>query len=74
MSLFSKLAPKPFDMDAAAMFGGLSQQYPGKRNSFDRMIAAHALALNVTLVTNNVADFDIYQAAGLRLENWCVTE
>jgi len=35
---------------------------------FDRMIAAHALSLGATLVTNNARDFrDI---PGLRVENW----
>lgn len=33
------------------------------------MIAAHALALKVTLVTNNVADFAIY---GSDIENWAI--
>ncbi|MGY2732450.1 PIN domain-containing protein [Sphingomonas sp. UYP23] len=41
---------------------------PFKRGSFDRLIAAHALALDLTLVTNNERDFaDI---PGLRVENW----
>ncbi len=41
---------------------------PFRRSSFDRLIAAHALALNLTLVTNNERDFaDI---PGLRVENW----
>jgi len=34
------------------------------------MIAAHAISLNVILVTNNLSDFSIYQSAGLKLENW----
>jgi tRNA(fMet)-specific endonuclease VapC len=57
----------PFDVKAAAMFGKLSQQFPNRKSSFDRMIAAHALALKATLVTNNVADFVSY---GVKLENW----
>lgn len=36
--------------------------------SLDTLIAAHALALNVTLVTNNAAEFS--RVDGLRLENW----
>jgi len=70
MALFLKLSPRNFDMDAAVMFGQLSQQFRDRKNSFDRMIAGHAIALDVTLVTNNKADFIQYQAAGLRLENW----
>jgi tRNA(fMet)-specific endonuclease VapC len=34
----------------------------------DKLIAAHALALQVTLVTNNPADFQAYP--GLCMENW----
>jgi len=70
MALFRKLSPRDFGMDAALIFGRLSQQFPSRKSSFDRMIAAHALALGVTLVTNNTADFDIYRDAGLKLENW----
>jgi len=70
MALFWKLSPMPFDMDAAAMFGSLSQQFRNRNNSFDRMIAAHAMSRDVVLVTNNTADFLVYQPAGLKLENW----
>ena len=53
-----------FDEPAARVYA----QLPFKRGSFDRLIAAHALAAQRTLVTNNEADFaDI---PGLRLENW----
>ncbi|MCE5360064.1 type II toxin-antitoxin system VapC family toxin [Candidatus Igneacidithiobacillus taiwanensis] len=69
-ALLSRLTAKDFDMDAAAIFGKLSQQFPARRSSFDRMIAAHALSLGVTLVTNNTADFDLYVGAGLVVENW----
>ncbi len=69
-ALLSRLTPKDFDMDAAATFGKLSQQFPARKSSFDRMIAAHALSLGVTLVTNNTADFDLYVGAGLVVENW----
>jgi tRNA(fMet)-specific endonuclease VapC len=36
--------------------------------SLDTLIAAHALAINVTLVTNNASEFS--RVDGLRLENW----
>jgi tRNA(fMet)-specific endonuclease VapC len=39
-----------------------------RRDAFDRLIAAHALAVEATLVTNNEADFQDYP--GLQLENW----
>jgi tRNA(fMet)-specific endonuclease VapC len=35
---------------------------------FDEMIAAHALALNATLVTDNIKHFE--RVPGLNLENW----
>lgn len=70
MELFYRLSPRDFDMDAAMVFGKLSQQFPNRKSSFDRMIAAHAIALDVILITNNISDFEIYQSAGLRVENW----
>lgn len=53
-----------FDTEAAQRYAGL----PFKRRGFDRLIAAHALHLDLTVVTANVADFaDI---PGLRVEDW----
>ncbi|MCL1962060.1 MAG: type II toxin-antitoxin system VapC family toxin [Desulfovibrionaceae bacterium] len=68
--LFNKLIPQDFGIKAAFIFGELSRKFPNRKINFDRMIAAHAMALDVTLVTNNTADFDIYQGSGLKLENW----
>ena len=39
-----------------------------RRDAFDRLIAAHATSLGLTLVTNNEADFRDYP--GLIVENW----
>ena len=39
-----------------------------RRHVMDRLIAAHALSVGVTLVTNNEADFSGYP--GLVVENW----
>ncbi|MBX3595426.1 type II toxin-antitoxin system VapC family toxin [Sphingomonas sp.] len=53
-----------FDREAARVCATI----PFRHARFDRLIAAHALALGVTLVTNNEADFaDI---PGLKTENW----
>ena len=38
------------------------------RDALDKLIASHALALGVTLVTNNEADFVSYP--GLKVDNW----
>jgi tRNA(fMet)-specific endonuclease VapC len=56
----------PFDERAALVFAEL----PFKRASYDRLIAAHALALGLTLVTDNKADFA--DVPGLKVENWTV--
>ena len=62
---FSRHIPVlPFDLLAAKYYPEL----PFKRASFDRLVAAHALSLNLILVTDNVRDFaDVPQ---LRVENW----
>jgi DNA gyrase subunit B len=39
-----------------------------KKDHLDKLIAAHAVAADVTLVTNNTRDFARYP--GLRVENW----
>ena len=54
----------PFDREAARFYARL----PFRRRGFDRLIAAHALALNATLVTNNPRDFE--DIPNLRVENW----
>ncbi|WP_343228402.1 type II toxin-antitoxin system VapC family toxin [Sphingomonas yunnanensis] len=54
----------PFDAGAAWSYARL----PFRRGSFDRLIAAHALALNAILVTNNERDFA--GIPGLAVENW----
>ena len=63
-SLFRWVDVRPFDQAAADAY----TRIPFRRARFDRLIAAHALALDLTIVTANEADFaDI---PGLRLENW----
>jgi tRNA(fMet)-specific endonuclease VapC len=64
--LFEVVPVMDFDSRAAVRYGALAF----RRHSFDRLIAAHALALNLALVTNNEADFaDVPE---LKLENWTV--
>jgi len=41
---------------------------PFRRGRFDRLLAAHAVGRNLTLITNNEVDFA--DVPGLRVENW----
>lgn len=54
----------PFEEAAARAFA----RVPFRRGKLDRLIAAHALALDVVLITNNERDFA--DVPGLRVENW----
>lgn len=64
----------PFPQEAAEIYALLSRKYPQRARAFDRLIAAHAIALGVPLVTNNTKDFAKMQADGLQLENWAQPE
>jgi tRNA(fMet)-specific endonuclease VapC len=67
--LTQRIPVQPFDQPAAASYGVLRAAVRERnRNALDRLIAAHALSLDLTLVTNNLADFKDYP--GLRVENW----
>ena len=60
-----------FDRSAAAAYGPLraAMEAAGAPiGPLDTQIAAHALALGVTLVSNNTREFA--RVPGLRLENW----
>lgn len=59
----------PFDAAAARAYGRIIAQCGWARGrDYDRMIAAHAISSDLTLVTNNVADF--HDIPGLSIENW----
>lgn len=61
----------PYDDQAIWHYARLRQQLQstGKTiGSLDMLIAAHALSLGVTLVTNNTKEFE--RIEGLKLENW----
>ena len=60
----ANIAVLPFDDAAAIEYGRL----PFERRSFDRLIAAHALSLGLTVVTANEVDFA--NILDLRVENW----
>jgi len=59
-----------FDAEAGNMYGVLTAKHPDRANGFDRLIAAHAIAAGVKLITNNPADFALYLDDGLAVENW----
>lgn len=56
----------PFDEAAAREYAHL----PFKRARFDRLLAAHALSIGATVITNNEADFA--DVPGLKIENWTI--
>ncbi len=55
-----------FDLKAAKAYATL----PFERASYDRLIAAHAISLDLTVVTDNMKHFQ--RISGLRVENWTV--
>ncbi|MFK4445416.1 tRNA(fMet)-specific endonuclease VapC [Caballeronia udeis] len=59
----------PFDAAAATAYGPVREATrERKKDHLDKLIAAHACALGVTLVTNNERDFAHYP--GVKVENW----
>ncbi|MEI7570938.1 MAG: type II toxin-antitoxin system VapC family toxin [Alcaligenaceae bacterium] len=68
-SLLEDILVVPFDAQAAKAYGPIRAAYKDRnRDALDKLIASHAVALDVKLVTNNEADFVNY--AGLAVENW----
>ena len=68
-SLLDDIMVAPFDAQAAKAYGPIRAAYKDRNHdALDKLIASHAVALGVTLVTNNEADFVNY--AGLHVENW----
>lgn len=68
-ALIEDIKVVPFDEKSAECYGVIrAATRERKRDALDKLIAAHAISLNVVLVTNNEADFNCY--TGLRVENW----
>jgi tRNA(fMet)-specific endonuclease VapC len=62
---------RPFDRQAALSYGGVRSSLEKRGlviGGNDLLIAAHALSLNWTLVTNNEKEFR--RVEGLKVENW----
>ena len=58
-----------FDAQAALAYGPIRlATRENKKDALDKLIAAHAAALGVTVVTNNLKDFARYP--GVATENW----
>jgi tRNA(fMet)-specific endonuclease VapC len=67
--LLRDLPVLPFDMAAAENYGVMRIAVRDrKRDTLDRLIAAHAVSSSLVLVTNNLSDFAGYP--GLIVENW----
>ncbi len=59
----------PFDALSARAYGPVRMASRERsRDALDKLIASHAIALGITLVTNNESDFAGYP--GLIVENW----
>lgn len=61
----------PFDQKAAVFYGDVRSALEKKGETIgsnDLLIAAHALSLNLILVTNNEKEFK--RVDGLKIENW----
>jgi len=73
-TLIKLLAPFeicPFDEQAASHYGDLRTHLEASGepvDAMDMLIAAHARSLSLTLVTNNIKEFE--RVPGLRVENW----
>ena len=71
MAFLSRIRVLPFDADAAREYGDIRQVLSQKGSLIganDLLIAAHARALGIVLVTNNTREFE--RVERLTLENW----
>jgi tRNA(fMet)-specific endonuclease VapC len=71
LEFLSIMGIKHFDEKAAKEYGIIKKDLKDKNcliGPFDMLIGAHAKSLNMTLVTNNVREFE--RIKDLRIENW----
>lgn len=67
--LIQRIPVLPFGESDAISFGVMRAAVRDRRrDTMDRLIAAHAVSAGLTLITNNEADFKDYP--GLKVENW----
>jgi len=72
--LLKQVPALPWTVAAAEQFGLIkarNRQQGRLRDDMDTLIAAHAIAENLTLVTHNTRHFE--NTPGLRLEDWVST-
>jgi tRNA(fMet)-specific endonuclease VapC len=68
-TLIEDILVMPFDAAAGKAYGPIRlATRDSKKDHLDKLIAAHAVALDVAVVTNNVKDFAKYP--GVAVENW----
>ena len=68
-SLVEDIQVAPFDKVAGIAYGPIRvATRESKQDHLDKLIAAHAVSLNVTIVTNNLKDFAKFPH--VVLENW----
>jgi tRNA(fMet)-specific endonuclease VapC len=70
-ALVEEIEPLDFDLRAAATYGRVRAQLESGGTPIgpnDMLIAAHALSRELTVVTDNTAEFR--RVKGLRVENW----
>jgi tRNA(fMet)-specific endonuclease VapC len=73
-ALLETIQIAPLTLDVAARYGEIRADLERRGTPIganDTWIAAHALAADLTLVTNNEREFA--RVAGLRVENWLVS-
>jgi tRNA(fMet)-specific endonuclease VapC len=68
-ALVARIPVQAFDEAGADAYAIARKALPERRrDAMDRLIAAHAVSLDLVLVTNNEADFRDYP--GIAVENW----
>lgn len=67
-AFFAAIPVLPFEREAALAY----RRVPFERHRLDHLIAAHALALDLLLVTRNTRHFA--RVPGLRVENWILED
>lgn len=71
-ALIEDIPVQAFGAAAASAYGPIREATrERKKDQLDKLIAAHALSLDVVLVTNNERDFAAYP--GVKIENWLHT-